>query len=40
MPELTELLKRMGFELWAMAPAFVEPRTGRLLQVDATFVRK
>jgi len=40
MPELTELLQGMGFELWAMAPAFVEPRTGRLLQVDATFVRK
>jgi FkbM family methyltransferase len=32
-------LKTMGFELWAMSPAFIDPRTGRLLQVDATFFR-
>jgi hypothetical protein len=28
-----------GFELWSMSPAFVDPRSGRLLQVDATFFR-
>jgi FkbM family methyltransferase len=32
-------LRTMGFELWAMSPAFIDPRTGRLLQVDATFFR-
>ena len=32
-------LKTMGFELWAMSPAFIDPRTGRMLQVDATFFR-
>jgi FkbM family methyltransferase len=40
MPKLVERLQDMGFDLWAVAPAFVEPRTGRLLQVDATFVRR
>lgn len=32
-------LSEMGFELWAMSPAFIDPRTGRMLQVDATFFR-
>lgn len=34
----TELTSR-GFELWGLSPGFVDPRTGRLLQVDATFFR-
>lgn len=37
--ELYADLKQSGFELWGMSPAFVDPRTGRLLQIDATFFR-
>ncbi|MGH8218256.1 MAG: FkbM family methyltransferase [Steroidobacteraceae bacterium] len=37
--ELTEQLKQRGFALWGLSPAFVDPRTGRLLQVDAAFFR-
>jgi FkbM family methyltransferase len=37
--ELYAGLKQSGFELWGMSPAFVDPRTGRLLQIDATFFR-
>jgi FkbM family methyltransferase len=37
--ELMERLKNAGFDLWAVSPAFVHPRTGRHLQVDATFFR-
>jgi FkbM family methyltransferase len=33
-----ELFQR-GFELWALAPAFIDRNTGRLLQVDGTFFR-
>jgi FkbM family methyltransferase len=39
MPELLERVRELGFELWAVAPAFVDPRSGRMLQIDATFVR-
>ena len=38
--ELTERLKRLGFELWAMSPVLVDPQSGRLLQLDATFFRR
>ena len=37
--DLTECLKRLGFELWAMSPVLVDPQSGRLLQYDATFFR-
>jgi FkbM family methyltransferase len=40
MPELVDRMKSLGFELWAMAPAFIEPRTARMLQLDATFFRR
>jgi FkbM family methyltransferase len=39
LPEMIERLRQMGFGLWAIWPAFVEPASGRLLQVDATFFR-
>ncbi len=39
MPELHARVQGLGFELWGLAPAFIEPRTGRMLQVDATFFR-
>jgi FkbM family methyltransferase len=37
--DFTEWLKRLGFELWAMSPVLVDPQSGRLLQLDATFFR-
>jgi FkbM family methyltransferase len=40
LPELTSLVQDSGFELWALTPAFADPRSGRLLQVDATFFRR
>jgi FkbM family methyltransferase len=39
LPEMIERLRQMDFGLWAIWPAFVEPASGRLLQVDATFFR-
>lgn len=36
---LISQLKLSGFELWAVSPAFVDPKNGRLLQMDATFFR-
>lgn len=38
--EMWQKLEELGFELWFMAPAFVDPATGRWLQVDATFFRR
>jgi FkbM family methyltransferase len=38
--EMIDKLKELGFELWSIAPAFVEPNTGRFLQIDASFFRK
>lgn len=37
--EMVDQLKALGFELWGMSPVFVDPQSGRLLQVDATFFR-
>lgn len=39
MPEMLEILKNMGFDLWGIAPVFVDLRSGRMLQVDAIFCR-
>lgn len=39
LPEMLERLRSLGFALWGIWPVFVEPDTGRLLQVDATFFR-
>lgn len=38
--ELIARLKSVGFELWSVSPAFVDPKNGRLLQIDATFFRR
>ena len=40
MPDLIEYVNDMGFELWGISPTFADPKTGRMLQVDATFFRK
>ena len=37
--EIIDKVQTMGFTLWAIWPAFVDPDNGRLLQVDATFFR-
>jgi FkbM family methyltransferase len=37
--EMVEEITAQGFDLWAMVPAFADHRTGRLLQIDATFFR-
>ena len=38
--EIIFQLQSLSFELWGINTAFVEPTSGRLLQVDATFFRK
>ncbi len=38
--EIVDKLITNGFELWAMWTCFADPRSGRLLQVDATFFRR
>ena len=37
--DLTAQVQASGFELWAMSQVFSDPRSGRLLQIDATFFR-
>jgi FkbM family methyltransferase len=39
LPEITAEITSLGFEPWASYPAFCDHRSGRLLQVDATFFR-
>jgi FkbM family methyltransferase len=38
--EMLDKIKTLGFELWGLDPAFVDSTTGRMLQVDAIFVKK
>ena len=38
--EMITKLKNLGFNLWGISPAFVDPKSGRLLQIDATFFRE
>lgn len=37
---MLDRLRESGFELWSLVPGFVDPRTGRLLQVDGVFFRR
>lgn len=37
--EMTIELQNLGFELWSVMPVFHDSKTGRQLQVDATFFR-
>lgn len=37
--ELRAHLGRYDFEIWSLAPAFIDPHNGRVLQVDTTFFR-
>src|SRR5208337_3648960 len=38
-PMLHDLEER-GYDLWSLIPGFVDPETGRLLQLDTIFFRK
>jgi FkbM family methyltransferase len=38
-PMLHEMKER-GYDMWSLIPGFVDPDTGRLLQLDAIFFRK
>lgn len=37
--DMINLLRGHGFELWSLIPGFLNPATGRLLQVDGLFLR-
>ena len=37
--EMDARLRALGFELWNLSPVFVDPASGRMLQVDATYFR-
>jgi FkbM family methyltransferase len=37
--EMVAEIKALGFTPWDFSPAFVDPKTGRMLQTDATFFR-
>jgi FkbM family methyltransferase len=37
---MLHVLEDHGFELWSLVPGFADPKTSRLLQVDAIFFRK
>jgi len=39
MRDLWSMLEAVGFELWTFSPVFVDPHSGRLLQVDAIFFK-
>jgi hypothetical protein len=37
--EMIAKVAALGFQIWGLSPAFVDSKSGRLLQVDATFFR-
>ena len=37
--EMNTTIKNLGFTLWGIEPVFVDPKSGRLLQIDATYFR-
>jgi FkbM family methyltransferase len=40
MPETVSRMAALGLDLWLTEPAFLDPRTGRMLQCDGLFVRR
>lgn len=38
--ELIDYLDALGFELWGLLPGFVDPASGRLLQMDGLFFKR
>jgi FkbM family methyltransferase len=39
MPQMHAAMTAKGFDLWDLEPSFRDPATGRLLQIDAIFLR-
>jgi FkbM family methyltransferase len=39
MPQMQAAITAKGFDLWDLEPSFRDPSTGRLLQIDAIFLR-
>jgi hypothetical protein len=39
MPQMHAAITAKGFDLWDLEPSFRDPVTGRLLQLDAIFIR-
>jgi FkbM family methyltransferase len=39
MPQMHAAMTAKGFDLWDLEPSFRDPSTGRLLQMDAIFIR-
>ena len=39
MPELIKWMTELGFDLWGISPTFADSKSGRMLQVDATFFK-
>jgi hypothetical protein len=37
--EMLQWLQALGFDLWSVMPAFVDPSSGRLLQFDGVLFR-
>lgn len=37
--EIVESVRKLGFDLWAIFPVFINPQDGRLLQIDAIFFK-
>jgi FkbM family methyltransferase len=37
--DMNEWLKQLGFEMWSTTPVFVDPKSGRLLQMDVTYFK-
>jgi FkbM family methyltransferase len=39
MLEMIRYLENLGFKLWGLDPAFVDVKTGQMLQIDAIFIK-
>jgi FkbM family methyltransferase len=39
-PELFDTMMQSGFEMYGFSPAFIDPESGRMLQIDGVFFRR
>jgi hypothetical protein len=37
--EMWKIVLSQGFQLWSLEPAFLDPKTGRMLAIDGLFAR-
>ena len=40
MPGIVARMEAVGFDLWLVEPAFIDPQSGRMYQLDGVFVRR